>query len=106
MTWKQTVLEFANKPREAHSIGYGAMLTYLGLYHQLTVPYTGLSLDKLALLIGVTIIGLKPKAMKESVNKALPKNATLPDDITKEEHYFWIGLTLIYVVQHLQGIVF
>lgn len=106
MSWKTTILEFANRPREAHSIGYGAMLTYLGLYHGLTVPYTGLALDKLALLIGVMIIGLKPQAMKKSVNKALPTDVNLPEDITKEEHYYWIGLTLVYVVQHIDTLVF
>lgn len=105
MSWKNVLNEFANRPREAHSIGYGAMLTYLGIYHGLTVPETGFGLEKLALVIGLTIIGLNPAAARKGIGKVLPKDMKLPEDITKETHYYWVGLTAVYIVQHLSQLV-
>lgn len=97
MAWKKVFSEFANKPRENHSIGYGAMLTYLGLSHGLTVPRMGLPLEDLALGIGVMLLVVGNSTSQKWISKKLPGEVHLPKDITTEKHYFWIGLTLVYI---------
>lgn len=96
-SWKETIKEFANRPREAHSVGYGAMPTYLGLSHGLTVPRIGLPLEDLALGIGLVLLVFGNTASMKWVSEKLPGDIRLPKDITKEKHYFWIGLTLVYI---------
>jgi len=96
-SWKKTIMEFANRPRESHSIGYGAMPTYLGLSHGLKVPRLGIPLEELALGIGVMLLVIGNSTSQKWISKKLPGEIHLPEDITTEKHYFWIGLTLVYV---------
>jgi len=105
MVEKPVISEFLNRPREAHSLGYGLMLTYLGLSHNLAVPGAGISLEKLSLSIGLLLIGVRPKFAKQACNEALPKRVNLPDDITKETVYFWLGITSIYAAKHIHSVI-
>lgn len=100
-SWKKTILEFANRPREAHSVGYGAMPTYLGISHGLNVPMTGVGLEQLSLGIAVGLLVFGNKSSMKWMSKKLPGDIRLPDDITLEKHYFWIGLTLVYLSKDL-----
>ncbi|MDY6788804.1 MAG: hypothetical protein SVV03_02465 [Candidatus Nanohaloarchaea archaeon] len=102
---KNVVRQFISRPREAHSIGYGFMPTYLGAVHGLTVPGVGVPLQKLALAIAVLLLAGNSKTARKGITKVIPFEVEPPKDVTREAIYFWFGITALYAAQHLYGFI-
>lgn len=94
--------ELFNKPREWHAYSIAVIITYLGLVHQPFVQMTGSPFAlHLAFGIGLVIIGVRPKVVRDVLNRRLPEKARLPDDIVKEPFYYWAGIFTVYAARHV-----
>lgn len=100
---RRLLAEFVNRPREFHALFLGFALTYIGIFHKPFLNFVGVEVVlPVALGIGLVILGVRVDALRELFNERfLPERVNVPEDVRKEEFYYWGGVFAVFAAKHV-----